>query len=59
LNITFSEARYVKDLAPDSQSIKDINDGFAERATGIELASFFESEGVSLGPVTLLNFNPY
>jgi hypothetical protein len=45
LNVTFSDAKFVKDLSPDSQSIKEINDAFGERSKGIELASFWESIG--------------
>ena len=48
LDVSFSERRYVKDLSPESQSIKEINDAFAERSKGLEIASFWESTGVAL-----------
>jgi hypothetical protein len=48
LNISFSKSRFVRNLSPNSQSIKDINDAFGERAKGLELASFWESTGMSL-----------
>jgi hypothetical protein len=43
LNISYSETRFVRDLSPSSQSIKEINDAFGERAKELELASFWES----------------
>jgi hypothetical protein len=46
LNITFSETRFVKDLSPASQSIKEINDGFGDRTNRVQLASFWESIGM-------------
>jgi len=48
LNISFSESRFVRDLSPNSQSIKEINDAFGERSKQLELASFWESTGMSL-----------
>jgi hypothetical protein len=54
LNITFSESRFVKDLLPDSQSIKEINDAFADRSTGLQLASFYESIGKAFSQVFIL-----
>ena len=48
LNFTFSDAKFVKDLSPDSQSIKEINDTFGERSKGLELASFWESTGKTM-----------
>src|SRR5215471_9800497 len=46
LDVSFSEAKYVRDLLPDSQSIKEINDEFADRSKGVEIASFWESMGM-------------
>jgi hypothetical protein len=43
LNVTFSDRKFVKDLSPDSQTIKEINDTFDEHSSGLELASFWES----------------
>jgi hypothetical protein len=54
LNITFSESRFVKDLLPDSQSIKEINDAFADRSKGLQLASFYESIGRAFSQVFIL-----
>ena len=51
LNISFSEAKYVGDLSPNSQSIKEINDAFGDRSKGLELASFWESTGMGLAGV--------
>ncbi len=51
LNVSFSETEYVEDLSPDSQTIKDINDAFADRSKGLELASFWESTGMELAGV--------
>jgi hypothetical protein len=48
LKVSFSQKRSVKDLAPHSQSIKEINDAFGERSTGVELASFWESTGMAV-----------
>jgi len=48
LNISFSETRFVRDLSPDSQSIKEINDAFGERSKGLKLASFYESTGMPI-----------
>ena len=52
LDITFSETRSVTDLVPGSQIIKEINDAFGDRATTLQLASFWESSGTTAG-VTL------
>src|SRR5271156_5227903 len=43
LNMTFSRTRFVKDLSPTSQSIKEINETFCERISGMKLVSFWES----------------
>ena len=51
LNASFSEKKYVGDLLPDSQCIKEINDVFAERAMGLELALFWESTEMGLARV--------
>jgi hypothetical protein len=47
LYISFSETKFVQDLSPKSQSIKDINDGFGECSKDLELASFWESTGMA------------
>ena len=52
LDVSFSETRFVKDLVPNSQVIKEINDAFADRAKTLRLASFWESRGTTVG-VTL------
>lgn len=54
LNISFSEARFIRDLSPDSQSIKEINDAFGERSQGLKLASFYESTGMPVVGVLIL-----
>jgi hypothetical protein len=46
LNVTYSKTKFVKDLSPTSQSIKEINDSFAEQVGGLTMASFWESTGV-------------
>ena len=46
LNVSFSKTKSVEDMSPDSQSIKDINDAFGERAKRLGLASFWESTGM-------------
>jgi hypothetical protein len=51
LNVSFSETKYIKDLSPDSQSIKEINDAFGDRAKGLELASFWESTEIEFAGV--------
>lgn len=51
LNATFSEKKYVEDILPDRRCIKEINDVFAERAVGLELASFWENTGMGLAGV--------
>jgi len=48
LNISFSETRFVKDLSPESQSIKEINDAFGDCSEGLELTSFYESTGMAV-----------
>ena len=48
LNVSFSESKFVNDLLPDSQTIKEINDSFGERSKGLQLASFCESTGTAL-----------
>jgi hypothetical protein len=48
LDVSFSERKFVKDLLPDSQIIKEINDAFAEHAQALQLASFSESTGMGL-----------
>ena len=48
LDVSFSESRFVKDLLPDSQTIKEINDAFPDRAQALQLASFSESTGMTL-----------
>jgi hypothetical protein len=53
LDVSFSEAKYVRDLLPDSQSIKTINDEFGDRSKGVEIASFWESMGMELADVFL------
>jgi hypothetical protein len=47
LNITFSKRKFVNDLSPASQSIKEINDVFGERTEGFKLVSFWESTPTS------------
>jgi hypothetical protein len=54
LNISFSETRFVTDLSPESQSIKEINDAFGDRSKGLELASFYESTGMAVVGVFIL-----
>jgi hypothetical protein len=46
LNLSFSETGFVRDLSPNSQSIKEINDTFGERSDYLELALFWESTGM-------------
>ena len=48
LDVSFSERIFVKDLLPDSQTIKEINNTFAEHAQGLQLASFSESTEMPL-----------
>ena len=48
LNASFSETRFVSNLSPEIQSIKDINDAFGDCSTGLELASFYESTGMAV-----------
>ena len=57
LNISFSESRFVTDLSPSSQSIKEINDAFGECSKQLELASFWESTAVSLVGVYSTKFS--
>jgi len=47
LDASFSESRFVKDLLPNSQIIKEINDAFPERAQTLQLASFSESTAMT------------
>jgi hypothetical protein len=56
LNVTFSESKFVNDLSPDSQTIKEINDAFGERSRGLQLASFWESTGMALAGVLVLHY---
>lgn len=49
LNVTFSETKFVNDLSPASQSIKEINDAFGEQSQGLKLASFFEGRSMPVG----------
>ena len=53
LDVSFSESRFVKDLLPDSQIIKEINDSFGDRAQALQLASFSESTGMILVGVSI------
>ena len=46
LNLSYSDANFIRDMSPDSQSIKEINDAFGERTKELELASFWESTGI-------------
>ena len=57
LNISFSESRFVTDLSPSSQSIKEINDAFGERSNQLELASFWESTSMSVVGVYSTKFS--
>lgn len=57
LSVTFQETQYVKDLSPDSQSIKEINDAFGDRSKELELASFWESTGMPLAGVCHINIS--
>jgi len=53
LDASFSESRFVKDMVPNSQIIKEINDAFPERAQTLQLASFSESTGIAVVGVNL------
>jgi hypothetical protein len=55
LNITFSESKFVRDLARNSQSIKEINDVFGECSKKLELASFYESTGMAIVGVIIIH----
>jgi len=57
LRISFSETRFVRDLSPNSQTIKDINEAFGERSKGLELASFYEGTGMPIVGV-LISYDP-
>ena len=48
LNASFSETRFVNNLSPECQSIKEINDAFGDCSTAQELASFYESTGMAV-----------
>ena len=43
LDASFSQTKFVSDLKPASQIIKEINDAFPDRAKTLQLASFWES----------------
>ena len=43
LDVSFAKRKFVKDLLPGSQIIKEINNAFADRAQTLQLASFSES----------------
>ena len=49
LEVAFSETRFVADLVPGSQIIKEINDAFADRSKTLQLASLWESRGMTAG----------
>jgi len=55
LDVSFSERKFVKDLLPGSQTIKEINDAFADHmhAQTLQLASFSESTGMTLVGVNI------
>jgi hypothetical protein len=53
LDVSFSERKFVKDLLPDSQTIKEINDAFADHAQALQLVSFSESTGMTLVGVNI------
>jgi hypothetical protein len=48
LDASFAKRKFVKDLQPGSQIIKEINDAFADQAQELQLASFSESIGMML-----------
>ena len=48
LKVSFSETKFVNNLSPENQSIKEINDAFGNCSTGLELASFYESTGMAV-----------
>jgi len=53
LDVSFSERKFVKDLLPGSQTIKEINEAFADHAQTLQLASFSESTGMTLVGVNI------
>lgn len=58
----FLEANYFKDLSPNSQCIKEINNTFGEFLGEVRIASFWEStdiqpSGVCYGDLLTLTFN--
>jgi hypothetical protein len=56
LDASYAKTKFVNDLSPTSQAIKEINDAFGELAQGLVLASFWESAGTAIGvrPSTIL-----
>jgi triacylglycerol esterase/lipase EstA (alpha/beta hydrolase family) len=59
LNVSFSNAKYHKDVSPNSQSINEINDAFADQAKGLKLASFWESIETGSAGVRFNNISSY
>ena len=53
LDVSFAERKFVKDLLPGSQIIKEINNDFADHTQVLQLASFSESTGMTLVGVNI------
>jgi hypothetical protein len=48
LTVSFSSRTFVKQLSPNSEAIKSINNNFVHRVSSLKLISFFETENTRL-----------
>ena len=48
LSVSFSSSHFVKQLVPDSDAIKSINNSFSHRANSLKLVTYYETENTRL-----------
>lgn len=53
LDFSFPTRKFVNDLLPVSQTIREINNAFADRAQEMQLASFWETAEMTWGGVNM------
>jgi len=51
LDVSFSSRNFVRQLKPESDTLKFINNSFNHRATSLKLVSYYETQNTRLHPV--------
>jgi hypothetical protein len=56
LRVSFSSSSFVKQLKPNSDAIKSINNNFVHRARGLTLVSYFETQNTRVIKVIMIKY---